>query len=435
MNNIGLIIDREYRQRVAKKSFIITTILMPLLMLGLMVAPALVMMLGGASESTVLVVDNSGIIGERLKDSDDTKFKVASGMSVDSALRRDDVSAVLVIPKGIERAQVKTPLKFYSNGPSSMLTETEIKSQVNDIIEDNRARSYDIENLQEILDNLHSDVAMTTVRNDKEAEETASAELSYGLGIMLTFVLYMFLLLYGQMVMTSIIEEKNNRVLEIVVSSVNPTQMMLGKIIGVGLVAVTQILIWGVLTVLMSAFLLPALLPASALADVAAVNAGNLDAVSNDLGLIQAIAALGNVGYIVQIMGTLLVFLVGGFLFYAAIYAAIGSAVDNIQDAGQLQSVTVVPIILGLIFSMTAAADPNSSIAFWLSMIPFTSPMVMMARIPFGIQFWQIAVSAVVLYLSFLAMVWVAAKVYRVGIFMYGKKPNLKELLRWVKYK
>lgn len=435
MNNIGLIIDREYRQRVAKKSFIITTILMPLLMLGLMVAPALVMMFGGASESTVLVVDNSGIIGERLKDSDDTKFKVASGMSVDSALRRDDVSAVLVIPKGIERAQVKTPLKFYSNGPSSMLTETEIKSQVNDIIEDNRARSYDIENLQEILDNLHSDVAMTTVRNDKEAEETASAELSYGLGIMLTFVLYMFLLLYGQMVMTSIIEEKNNRVLEIVVSSVNPTQMMLGKIIGVGLVAVTQILIWGVLTVLMSAFLLPALLPASALADVAAVNAGNLDAVSNDLGLIQAIAALGNVGYIVQIMGTLLVFLVGGFLFYAAIYAAIGSAVDNIQDAGQLQSVTVVPIILGLIFSMTAAADPNSSIAFWLSMIPFTSPMVMMARIPFGIQFWQIAVSAVVLYLSFLAMVWVAAKVYRVGIFMYGKKPNLKELLRWVKYK
>lgn len=435
MNSIGLIIDREYRQRVAKKSFIITTILMPLLMLGLMVAPALVMFLGGSSESTVLVVDNSGIIGDRLKDSDDTKFQLAAGMSVDSALRRDDVSAVLVIPKGIERAQVKTPLKFYSNGPSSMLTESQIKGQVNDIIAENRARNYDIENLQEILDNLHSDVAMTTVRNDKEAEETASAELSYGLGIMLTFVLYMFLLLYGQMVMTSIIEEKNNRVLEIVVSSVNPTQMMLGKIIGVGLVAVTQILIWGVLTMLMSAFLLPALLPASALADVAAVNAGNLDAVSNDLGLVQAIAALGNVGYIAQIMGTLLVFLIGGFLFYAAIYAAIGSAVDNIQDAGQLQSVTVVPILLGLIFSMTAAADPNSTIAFWLSMIPFTSPMVMMARIPFGIQFWQIAVSAVVLYLSFLVMVFVAAKVYRVGIFMYGKKPNLKELIHWVKYK
>lgn len=435
MNNIGLIIEREYRQRVAKKSFIITTLLMPVLMFGLMLAPALVMMFAGPNESTVLVVDNSGIIADSLKSNTDTRFEVARDITVDSALRRSDVSAVLVIPDGIERPGVKTPMKYYSNGPSSMLTESEIKNQVNDIIETNRARSYDIENFQEILDNLHSDVSMTTVRNDKEAEETASAELSYGLGIMLTFVLYMFLLLYGQMVMTSIIEEKNNRVLEIVVSSVNPTQMMLGKIIGVGLVAVTQIVIWGVLTVLMSAFLLPTLLPASAAADVAAVNAGNIDAVTGDLGLIQAAAALGNVGYIIQIMSTLLLFLIGGFLFYAAIYAAIGSAVDNIQDAGQLQTVTVLPIILGLVFSMTAAADPNTPIAFWLSLIPFTSPMVMMARIPFGIPGWEVALSAVVLYLSFFGMVWIAAKIYRVGIFMYGKKPNVKELMRWVKYK
>lgn len=435
-NKIGIIISREYSQRVAKKSFIITTLLLPLLMVALSAAPALIMMFGGTSESTVLVIDNSGVIGSKLADRDETKF-VRADITLDSALRRDDISAVLVIPNGIERKEVQTPMKYYSNGPSSMITETQIKNQVNDIIEEQRAQSYEIANIRQILDDLRSDVSMQTVRNDKDAQEAAPAELSSGLGIALTFVMYMFMLLYGQMVMTSIVEEKNNRVLEIVVSSVSPTQMMMGKIIGVGLVAVTQVLIWGVLMMLMSAFLLPAILPASAVADIAAVNAGNMSAVSDtsDLALITAVATLTNVGFIFKLLVAMLVFLIGGFLFYSAIYAAIGSAVDNIQDAGQLQIFTVVPILIGMIFSMSAATDPNSTIAFWLSIIPFTSPMVMMARIPFDIPGWEVILSAVILYLSFLGMVWVAAKIYRVGIFMYGKKPNVKELIRWVKYK
>ena len=144
---------------------------------------------------------------------------------------------------------------------------------------------------------------------------------------------------------------------------------------------------------------------------------------------------MGNVGYILQIMGVLTLFLVGGFLFYASIYAAIGSAVDNIQDASQLQTVTVVPVIIGLICAMGAATDPNTPVAFWMSIIPFTSPMVMMARVPFGIPAWEIIVSLALLFISFIGMVWVAAKIYRVGIFMYGKKPTVKELIRWVKYK
>ncbi len=285
---------------------------------------------------------------------------------------------------------------------------------------------------------VHSDISLSSYRIDAEqGSKETSTVVSYLLGIVLTMLLYMCLLMYGQMVMTSIIEEKNNRVLEIVVSSVKPAQLMLGKICGIGLVALTQIVIWGVLMSVMSAFVLPALLPQSVAADVAAMNAGSVDVatLTTDSDLLGAIAVLGNVGYIIQLFGLLILFLVGGFLLYSAIFAAIGSAVDNIQDAGQLQSVIIIPIILGIMFGMMAANDPTSQLSLWMSMIPFTSPMVMMARVPFGIPGWEIAVSLVVLYLSFLCMVWLAAKIYRVGIFMYGKKPTLKELIRWARYK
>ncbi len=288
------------------------------------------------------------------------------------------------------------------------------------------------------MDKIHSNVRLQSVRNDKEeGSNQSSAILSYILGIVLTFLLYMCLLLYGQMVMTSIIEEKNNRVLEIVVSSVKPTQLMLGKICGIGLVAVTQIVIWGVLIASMSAFLLPALVPAEISGELNAFNSGSLDVASatTDMDILQAMSLMGNVGYIIQLFGMLILFLVGGFLLYSAIFAAIGSSVDNIQDAGQLQSFVIFPIIIGIVFGMTAANDPTSSLAVWTSFIPFTSPMVMMARVPSGIPGWQIALSLVILYASFLALVWVAAKIYRVGIFMHGKKPTIKDLVKWARYK
>ena len=186
----------------------------------------------------------------------------------------------------------------------------------------------------------------------------------------------------------------------------------------------------------MSAFVLPAVLPAGMSADIASLEAGTSQAaLSSDIELVQALSMLGNVGYIIQLFGLLLLFLVGGFMLYSAIYAAIGSAVDNIQDAGQLQSVIVFPIIIGIILAMQAGTDPGSTLAFWTSIIPFTSPMVMMARIPFGIPAWEIALSLVILFASFFVVVWFAAKIYRVGIFMYGKKPTVRELIRWVKYK
>lgn len=434
-SKIGIVIRREYLERVRKKSFIVTTILMPVIMLALMATPALIAIFSEPTDSKVAVVDESGVIGPRLTNSDNLKLYVTDA-SIAEARANDSVDAVLFIPENILEPQAS--LTLYTNGASSMLLENELSGQVDDIIEDIRIKGYSIASLDSIMKSVHSSVALRTIKNESGADERESSTmLSYFLGIVLTMLLYICLLLYGQMVMTSIIEEKNNRVLEIVVSSVKPAQLMLGKICGIGFVAVTQILIWGVLISLMSAFILPALLPETITAEMAAVNAGTVDMASltTDSEIISALSLLGNVGYIIRLFSLLILFLIGGFMLYSAVFAAIGSAVDNIQDASQMQSVIVIPIIIGIMVAMAAAADPASPLAFWTSLIPFTSPMVMMARIPFGIPGWEIALSLLILYVSFFATVWVAAKIYRIGIFMYGKKPTIKDLIRWARYK
>ena len=423
-------------ERVTKKSFIITTLLMPIVMLGLMLTPVLISMFAEGDHREVVVIDRSQTIAPSLQSNESLSFVTSESDDWQEVISRDGVNAVLVIPDDVVDGQ--SAIRLYTDGPSSMMLESSITSQVNDIIEEHRLKQYDIADLSNIIAAVHSDVSLQSISYDADGgEKESSTMLSYMLGIILTMLLYMCLLLYGQMVMTSIIEEKSNRVLELVVSSVKPMQLMLGKICGIGLVAVTQILIWTVLIAGMSAFVLPAILPAGVAAEMSALNAGTADlsGMTTDIGLLQALSVLGDVSYILQLFGLLLLFLIGGFMLYAAIYAAIGSAVDNIQDAGQLQSVVIFPIIIGIIFGMTAASDPTSTMSEWMSMIPFTSPMVMMARIPFGIPAWEIAVSLVILYASFFVMVWVAGKIYRVGIFMYGKKPSVKELIRWMRYK
>ncbi len=437
MSKIGIIIEREYLERVKKKSFIFTTILMPVLMLALMALPALIMTYVDGSVTRVLVVDNNGSFTGRLTDTDEVKFTHLTGVTSDSALNRNDGDAVLIIPANII-ASKRASLKLITNGPSSLATETAITSQVNKIIENERLKQYNIADLDRILEDVNASVSITTLRNDRdEDEQVLSSGLSYGIGVGMSFILYMFLLIYGQMVMTSIIEEKGNRVLEVVVSSVKPAQLMMGKITGVALVAVTQMVLWGILLAIMSACVLPAILPADAMADVAAVQAGNLDAVSDpgSIDMLNALAAITHVGNVIGLIAIMTVFLVLGFLIYSSIFASIGSAVDNIQDASQLTSFAVFPIIFGIIFATVAAADPMGSLAFWASMFPLTSPMVMVARIPFGIPAWEIWLSLALLVLGFMGMIWVAGKIYRVGIFMYGKKPSLKEIIRWISYK
>ncbi len=432
-SKIGIVIRREYLERVSKKSFIVSTILMPLLMIGLMIAPTLLTIYNTPEEKTIAVVDNSGIIVPSLKNEESIKF-IPSTAPIDSLKANSDIDGILVIGNNI--LTNNNGASLFTHDASSMMIEQNITKQIEEIIENQRLKNYNIENLDKIINEVNADITLSTYRIDEEKDSTSSSTLSYIIGMLMSLLLYMFLLLYGQLVMTSIIEEKNNRVLEIMVSSIKPGQLMMGKILGIGFVALTQVLIWAALMISMSAFVMPALMPADIMADVSAMNSGaGSAALSTDVELLQALSIIGDVGYIISLFTYLTLFLIGGFLFYAALYAAIGSAVDNIQDAGQLQSIVVVPIILGLVLSMSVVADPNSTLATVLSMIPFTSPMTMMTRVPFGIPTWETILSLVILYGSFIFMVWVSAKIYRVGIFMYGKKPNIKELIKWIKYK
>lgn len=413
------IIAREYLERVKRKSFIISTILMPVFMVALMALPALIAVFSTPEEKTIAVVDRSGVIAPTLSNGDELKFVVAD-LPVDTLKANEDYYGVLVIGPNIIADPSQATL--YTHAASSMQLEGNIASQIKQTVEDIRLSKYNIDNLSQILDEIEADVTLQTFRIDEDETSETSSTLSYVVGIIMSFMLYMFILIYGQMVMTSIIEEKNNRVLEIVVSSVKPTYLMLGKILGIGFVAVTQILIWAAIIMSFSMWLLPVL-------------TAGMSPESADPEVMAAIGQFGDSSYILGLFGYLLLFLIGGFLLYSSVFAAIGSAVDNIQDASQLQTFAVLPIIIGMVLSPTVLQDPMSSFATWVSIIPFTSPMVMISRIPYGIPAWQIWLSIVLLYASFLFMVWLAAKIYRVGIFMYGKKPSITELIRWARYK
>lgn len=430
-SKIGIVIAREFTERVRKKSFIISTILMPLFMIGMMLIPTLVVMFNKGETREIAVVDNSGFIADKLVSNDEVKYFVFNH-DVDSARKMGDIYGILHIGDSI--LVDPSDIRLYANDAPSIAVDDDVCSQVNKIIENEKLKAYNITDLDKILEEVKTSVALRTFDNT-EKESSTSSIVSYIIGLVFSLVLYMFILLYGNMVMNSIIEEKSNRVLELMVSSVKPAQLMLGKIIGVGLVATVQIMIWGVLISLASGLLMPALMPDNVVADVAALSADPTATVSADIDLVQALAIFGNVGTVIKFFAIALLYLVGGFLFYAAIFVAIGSAVDNVQDASQFVGIAQFPIIIALVISMSIGNAPNSDLAFWSSMIPFTSPMVMVSRISYGVPTWEIIVSLIVLFASILAMVWLAAKVYRVGIFMYGKKPTWKEIARWMRYK
>ena len=432
----NIIIAREFSERVKKKSFIITTLLFPVLMILMSLTPALIMMLSEPETKEIAVIDDSGFIADKLKSNETVKF-FAALEPADSAYN-PNIFGTLIINRNV----IKNPksIKLMTNEASNMELVENITRQITKIIEDEKLKQYNIENLDQILDDVKTNVVIQTYRTDGETDETESDSviIAFIISMLLAFILYMILLLYGGMVMNSIVEEKANRVLEVMVTSVKPFQLMMGKIIGVGLVAVVQIIIWGVLVSSITGILMPMLLPEDIAAQAAAFSSGNIagiDTSTVDVEMLQAVSILGNVGYIIKIFALLLLFMVGGYLFYAAIFAAIGSAIDNVQDGSQLQSIAVFPIIIAFILSLSVANDPNSPLAFWSSMIPFFSPIVMLTRIPFGIPTWEIVVSLVVLVVSFCTMTWVAAKIYRVGIFMYGKKPSFKEMIKWITYK
>lgn len=435
MNNISLVISREYTQRVRKKGFIFTTLLMPIVMLAMMFAPALLSRIGNTPE-IITVVDNSGKIEPYLLENASITYQF-SNASIDSLKSNSEIDKLLVISEDIVDNSVSS-ISLYHRGGGSIETEILIKEDLKNAIESQRIETLNLGDLKAQLDEVEANVVINTHKLDEEGNESSSDSLtSYLIGIVMTFILYMFILIYGQLVMMSIIEEKNNRVLEIIVTSIKPMHLMIGKIIGIGAVAVTQVVIWALIIAGFITFILPELAGEQMFSELAALEAGTLNPAdaTTDMGVLQVMAMLSSLSYIFSIFGYLIVFLIGGFMLYASLFAAIGASVDNAQDGAQLQIFCTVPVIVGLMFGMTVGQNPDSSLATILSIIPFTSPMVMMARIPSGVDLGEILLSVSILYASIVAIIWFTAKIYRVGIFMYGKNPNLKEILKWAKYK
>ena len=441
MRNISLIIGREFRERVYKKSFIITTILMPLVMILLSAAPALIMEFVDGETKKITVIDESGIVAPKLSSDEEVIFEFSEKNLPEAlveASQNKDNFGVLHIGKDI----VANPndARLYTSASSSLILEEKIAEQIEKVIESERLKAYNIENIDEILEKVKASVHLATFRTDKDKESAATSAMASSLvGMVLGFLLYFILAIYGGMVMQSVIEEKSSRILEVMVSTVKPFEMLMGKILGIALVAAVQVVVWGVLIVLFSAVIMPALMPENILESVHQVQAGaDVAALATQQELspemLTAMASLLDTGHLAMIIGTVLLYLVGGFLLYASLYAAIGASVDQAQDAQQLTTIITLPIIVAFVVTMMVMKDPNSPIVFWCSMIPFTSPIVMVARVPSGIPAWEIATSLALLYATFTLCVWGAAKIYKIGIFMHGAKPTLKDLWRWLKY-
>ena len=435
-SKIGIIISREFNERVHKKSFIITTLLTPMLMVLLIFAPMLISGYTDDNAKMVAVVDDSGVIAPQLNNTKEITFEQTALPIEIARSEYADYYAVLHIGNNI--VNNPTDARLYTNGTAAMGTEHNIASQLTMAVQKEKMKMYNVE--QHVMQELNTPVMPQSLKNsaDEEDAESSSAVVASVLAYVLSFILYMFLILYGVMVMQSVIEEKNNRVLEVMVSTVRPFEMMMGKILGIASVALLQIIIWIVFITGIAYFVLPHVLPDEILTALEllkqGVPASALDG-GAEMGMLQAIMMLSNIKYIGGIIIWLLVFVFGGFLLYAAMFAAVGSAVDSPQDAQQLQTPIMLPIILALFVMLSVINDPSSDMAFWFSMIPLTSPIVMMARIPYEIPTWEICLSAALLYATFFIVVWGAGKIYRVGILMHGKKPSLKELLRWMRYK
>ncbi len=437
MSKIGLIIEREFAERVRKKSFIVSTLLTPLFMIAMMVLPSVMMFKGGSSTKNVVVIDNSPeqFVGKKLVSGKTVSFRLLEGSESISNARmmyKNDYGILVIGQNILDNPQ---DIQLILNDASSMSVEENIQNQIQSILRTERLKRYDLENMDQILADANVRVNnIQTLKNNNQEDadkmEKTSTTASWLMGLLLGMMLYFILIVYGQQVLQSVIDEKQSRVLDVMVTSCTPFELMMGKIFGIALVAALQIVIWAVLIIGASAFIMP-LVMGGADMETAMATAQNI----SDPEIMSLVGKFTNVSYLAGLFLELLLYIVGGFLFYASMYAAIGSAVDTPQDAAQFNGIIMMPVIVAIMVMMSVMNDPNSDLVFWCSMIPFTSPIVMMARIPFGIPTWQVAVSLVVLFISFFLMVWVASRIFRVGVFMHGKKPTWKDLGAWIKMK
>jgi ABC-2 type transport system permease protein len=432
MKKIFLIIEREYLSRVKKKTFLIMTLVGPLLFAAISVVPAW-LALRNKSQNVVSVIDQSGLFNGKLQSNKETIFRFDGALeeSEKSRIKSSDDHQMLLVIGQTDGKTVPEIRLFGSGNPSLDLVES-IENQMAAELKNIQLKQAGIDPalVETINPKVDINTTVLSAEGEKEGSSSAATIIGFGGG----FLIYIFIFLYGSQVMTGVMEEKTNRVVEIIISSVKPFQLMMGKITGVALVGLTQFLLWAALTYVISTVASTAFLknqdPQKITREMASTDQEKAAEKLDKTGILKELGSV-NIPFI---FSCFLFFFLGGYLLYSALFAAVGAAVDNQQDAQQFMLPITIPVILSIIVGQFIIKDPNSTLAFWFSVIPFTSPIVMMMRIPFEPPVWQIAVSMVCLIAGFLGTTWLAGKIYRVGILMYGKKVTYRELWKWMWY-
>jgi ABC-2 type transport system permease protein len=450
MNKISVIIKREYVTRVRKKSFIIMTILAPVLMAAIIIVPTLLMVnQGGEFKKIAVIEDNSDLFKGVIKNTKEVEFVYLENTKVadlQKTFEKAGYYGILYISP--ELINVPNAVQLISNHQPPIGLLQYIESSLKKEIEKQKLLAYKIQNLDEIMKNVETNVTVQTKKIDETgAIKGTSTGISMALAYLLGFLMYMLVFIFGAQVMRGVIEEKTSRVVEVIISSVKPVQLMMGKIIGIALVGLTQFMIWIILTASIAAVVKTTVLQKDNLTEISQSVPQNLMSADKQVAatapytktspeLAEFSKMFDNA--MNQPWGLIIVafifYFITGYLLYASVFAAIGSAVDNETETQQFMLPVTIPIILALMVAMGTMQNPESPLAFWCSMIPLTSPIVMMARIPFGVPGWQIAVSMLLMIITFGGFVWMAAKVYRTGILMYGKKTSWKEMWKWLRY-
>ena len=456
---INVIIGREYLTRVKKKSFLLTTFLAPVFFAAMCVLPSIIMFATKDKGKQVAVVDQSGIVMPYMVSSEETVYNDFSSEPADSVKANCEflgMDAVVVVSP-LDSAERTVTVSAYSLKPMSVDMKEAIRGRVNDAVEDYRLETYKISGLKQIMEDVKADVSVSTFTLGESGEEKiSSSEVYMGISLVLSMIIYIFIAMFSGMVMQSVIEEKSSRVVEVLVSSVKAVELMFGKIIGVACVALTQFFLWVVLTVVLVVGL-SSFIGFDALTETASMQTEQMTQMTEGLGvspemmdaagmnmpvsvpsgdseLAAVLSTLKDINYPL-ILVSFIVYFVLGYLLYASLFAAIGSAVENEADTQQLQMPVTIPLLLAFFIAFYAFKSPDSQVVFWGSMIPFTSPIVMLARIPFGVPAWEIALSIVLLVVTFLIMAYLSAKIYKIGILMFGKKTSFKDLYKWLKQK
>lgn len=455
LRNIKTIISREYLTRVRKKSFLLITFLGPIFFAAVAILPSVIMFMAEDKGKQVAVIDESGIVMPMFEDTDAIDYIDCTDQSLDSMkVNLEDLGYdALVHISAIEPQTKSVSVTAYSSSPMSVDMKEAISSVVDDAVEDYRLSLYDIGDLKQIMQDVKFNSTVTTYTLGEDGEEKiTSSEVYMIISLVLSMIIYMFVAMFSGMVMQSVIEEKASRVVEVLVSSVKATELMFGKIIGVACVALTQFLLWVVLTAVIVTGI-SSFIGFDSIFDSTAVQTEQMTQMTDQLGVDASMMAMpdpaavaqdGELGAVLSTLKELnygmlifgfFVYFALGYLLYASFFAAIGSAVENEADTQQLSIPVTIPMMLGFFIAFYAFKAPDSAVVFWGSMIPFTSPIVMLARIPFGVPVWELALSIGLLVATFVVCGWASAKIYKIGILMFGKKTSFKDLWRWLRMK